>query len=71
MADTQMHVDKYAVLAVPHAEALLKAIAERDGIGGGDAAQIKSFVQRHTSRAVKAFARSIRDAKQQDAEEKG
>ena len=49
-------------------EALLKTIAERDGIGDGDAAKIKSFVQRHTSRAVKCFARAIRDAQQQDAE---
>ncbi|MHC5021522.1 MAG: hypothetical protein ACYTGX_15740 [Planctomycetota bacterium] len=35
------------------------------------AAKLKSFIQRHTSRAVKAFARAIRDAKQQDADEKG
>ncbi len=65
MADTTLTVNKYAVLAVPHAEVLLKAIAERDAIG--DEAAIKSFVQRHTSRVVKTIARAIRDAHTQDA----
>ena len=66
MADTTLTVNKYAVLAVPHVEILLKAIAERDGMG--DEAAVKSFVQRHTSRAVKTVARAVRDAQLMDKE---
>jgi hypothetical protein len=54
-------VDKFQVFAVPYAEKLLQAIAERDGIGSTPD-EVKAFVSRHTVRTIKLMCSAVRDA---------
>lgn len=54
-------VDKFQVFAVPYAEKLLRAIAERDQLARTEDA-LKQFVQRHTVRTIKLMCAAVRDA---------